>query len=115
MRTDLYSELADALGSDEMDSHAGRLERARRMAKHWEARHDAPVAASNAELLGQLKVLSDLLAESAATIRAFDPDITDDDDVLPGLLDRIDSAVRAVRMPGVDIDAIHRRPDACAP
>jgi hypothetical protein len=36
-RADLYSELAAALGSDETDSHAGRLDRARRAAKALEA------------------------------------------------------------------------------
>jgi hypothetical protein len=33
-RQDLYDELATALGCDEMDSHAGRLQRARQLAKH---------------------------------------------------------------------------------
>ena len=32
--TDRYSELADALGCDSMDSHAARIERARRLAAH---------------------------------------------------------------------------------
>lgn len=31
-RRDLYDELADALGCDAMDSHEGRLQRARRLA-----------------------------------------------------------------------------------
>ena len=113
--TDLYSELADALGSDEMDSHAGRLERARRMAKHWEARHDAPVAASNAQLRGQLNVLADLLAAASLVIVTIDAESDDEADRVSTLLDDIAAAVRAVRMPGVDIDAIHRRPDTCAP
>ena len=67
----------------------------------------ATLRASNADLLSQIAVLADLLDEAGRAILSFEPDITDDDDLLPELLDKIEDAVRAVRM--------QRRPDTCAP
>jgi hypothetical protein len=72
-------------------------------------------APREAELRGQLKVLADLLDEADKVLDTIVVDSEGDCDRMDALQEQIAAAIRAVRMPGVDIDAAHRRPDACAP